>query len=64
MHHFSFRVVLAIAEVQFAGHAHAHVKRVLDIGMWVTELGMWVTGYELSTRGGGQQVFRRTLKAK
>ena len=41
----------AIAEkVHFAGHAH--VKLVLDIGMWVTELGMWDTGYELSTRNG------------
>ena len=47
MHHFLFRVCWSLLKVHFAGHAH--VKLVLDIGMWVTELGMWVTGYELST---------------
>ena len=40
-----------LLKVHFAGHAH--VKLVLDIGMWVTELGMWVTDYELSTRSVG-----------
>ena len=54
MHHFLSRLCWPLLKVQFAGHAH--VKLVLDVGMWVTDwecghrLGMWVTGYELSTR--------------
>ena len=41
MHHFLSRLCWPLPEVHFAGHAH--VKIVLDVGMWVT-------GYELSTR--------------
>ena len=50
MHHFLSRFCWPLLKVHFDGHAH--VKLVLDIGMWVTQLGMWVTGYELSTRPG------------
>ena len=45
MHHFLSRLCWPLPEVHFAGHAH--VKIVLDVGMWVTdwECGSLVTNY-------------------
>ena len=47
MDHFLSRLCWPLLKVQFAGHAH--VKLVLDVGMWVT-------GYELSTRRDGSPI--------
>ena len=35
-----FCLCRSLLKVYFAGHAH--VKLILDKGMWVNELGMWV----------------------
>ena len=45
MHHFLSRLCWPLLKVHFAGHAH--VKLVLDVGMWVTdwECGSLVTNF-------------------
>ena len=46
MHHFLSRLCWPLLKVHFAGHAH--VKLVLDVGMWVVtdwECGSLVTNY-------------------
>ena len=45
MHHFLSRLCWPLLKVHFAGHAH--VKLVLDVGMWVTdwECGSLVRNY-------------------
>ena len=49
MHHFLSRLCWPLLKVHFAGHAH--VKLVLDVGMWVTdwECGSLVTNYPRAT---------------
>ena len=60
--HTPFSFCWSLLKVYFAGHAH--VKFILDIGMWVTELGMWVTAYELSTRCAASVLIRPGLTKK
>ena len=50
MHHFLSRLCWQLLKVHFVGHAH--VKFVLDVGMWVSdwECGSLVPGYQLSMR--------------
>ena len=52
MHHFLSRLCWPLLKVYFAGHAH--VKLVLDVGMWVTdrECGSLVTNYPRAPTAG------------
>ena len=51
MHYFLSRLCWPLLKVHFAGHAH--VKLVLDVGMWATdwECGSLVTNYPRATAG-------------